>query len=63
MSGVTIGVDVGGTTVAAGLVTADGLVLEHAEAPTHARGAGRALDVEGKMPRSGWPATVERYVF
>jgi glucokinase len=37
-------VDVGGTTVAAGLVTADGLVLEHAQAPTHARGAGRALE-------------------
>ena len=22
----------------------------------------RALDVEGTLPRSGWPATVERYV-
>lgn len=44
MSGITIGVDVGGTTVAAGLVTADGLVLEHAQAPTHAHGAGRALE-------------------
>ena len=42
--GVTIGVDVGGTTVAAGLVDADGQVLEHAQAPTHARGAGTALD-------------------
>jgi len=41
---VAIGVDVGGTTVAAGLVADDGLVLEHAQAPTHARGAGRALD-------------------
>lgn len=44
MSGVTIGVDVGGTTVAVGLVGADGLVLEHGQAPTHARGAGTALE-------------------
>jgi glucokinase len=44
VSGVTIGVDVGGTTVAAGLVTADGQVLEHVQAPTHARGPGSALD-------------------
>ncbi|HEY7037320.1 MAG TPA: ROK family protein [Methylomirabilota bacterium] len=44
MAGVTIGVDVGGTTVAAGLVGPDGQVLEHAQAPTHARGTGRALD-------------------
>jgi glucokinase len=41
---VTIGVDVGGTTVAAGLVGPDGQVLEHAQAPTHARGAGRVLE-------------------
>lgn len=39
-----IGMDVGGTTVAAGLVAADGQVLEHSQAPTHARGAGTALD-------------------
>jgi glucokinase len=44
VSEVTIGVDVGGTTVAAGLVTADGMVLEHVQAPTHAHGAGTALD-------------------
>jgi glucokinase len=44
VSGVTIGVDVGGTTVAAGLVTADGQVLEHVQAPTHARGPGSALE-------------------
>ncbi|HKA61816.1 MAG TPA: ROK family protein [Methylomirabilota bacterium] len=44
MAGITIGVDVGGTTVAAGLVGPDGQVLEHAQAPTHARGEGRALD-------------------
>jgi glucokinase len=37
-------VDVGGTTVAAGLVGADGQVLEHGQEPTHARGAGTALD-------------------
>jgi len=42
--GVTIGVDVGGTTVAVGLVGADGQVLEHGQAPTHARGAGTALE-------------------
>lgn len=41
---VTIGVDVGGTTVAAGLVTRDGEVFEHAQVPTHARGPGRALE-------------------
>jgi glucokinase len=44
VSGVTIGVDVGGTTVAAGLVTADGQVLEDVQAPTHARGPGSALE-------------------
>lgn len=41
---VTIGVDVGGTTVAVGLVGAEGQVLEHGQAPTHARGAGTALE-------------------
>jgi glucokinase len=40
----TIGMDVGGTTVAAGLVGPDGQVLEHSEAATHARGVGTALD-------------------
>ena len=49
MSGVTIGVDVGGTTVAAGLVTADGQVLEHVQAPTHARGPGSALETIGEV--------------
>jgi glucokinase len=44
VSGVTIGVDVGGTTVAAGLVSAEGRVLEHVQAPTHERGAGTALE-------------------
>ncbi len=44
MDGVTIGVDVGGTTVAAGLVAPDGRVLEHAQAPTHRHGPGTALD-------------------
>jgi glucokinase len=41
---VTIGVDVGGTTVAAGLVGPDGRVLEHHLAPTHAHGPGTALE-------------------
>ena len=44
MSDVTIGVDVGGTTVAAGLVSVDGRVLEHVQAPTHERGVGTALE-------------------
>ena len=39
-----IGVDVGGTTTSAGLVDPDGAVLAHRSAPTHARGAGTALD-------------------
>ncbi len=41
--------DVGGTTVAAGLVAADGQVLEHQQAPTHARGPGTALDTIGEL--------------
>ena len=39
-----LGVDVGGTTTAAGLVTAAGEVLLEAQSPTHAAGSGRALD-------------------
>lgn len=35
---VAIGVDVGGTTTAGGLVTAEGVVLAHFQEPTHARG-------------------------
>ena len=49
MSDVTIGVDVGGTTVAAGLVSAAGRVLEHVQAPTHERGAGTALETIGEL--------------
>ncbi len=41
--------DVGGTTVAAGLVSGDGRVLEHHQAPTHARGPGTALDTIGEL--------------
>jgi glucokinase len=41
--GVAIGVDVGGTTMAAGLVAPDGQVLAHLEAPTYGRGPGTAL--------------------
>jgi glucokinase len=47
--GVTIGVDVGGTTLAAGLVSRDGQVLEHHQAPTHARGPGTALAAIGEL--------------
>ncbi len=39
-----IGVDVGGSTIAAGLVAADGRVLVHVQEPTHGRGPGTALD-------------------
>jgi len=42
-------VDVGGTTVAAGLVASDGRVLEHHQAPTHGRGPGTALDTIGEL--------------
>ena len=49
MQAATIGVDVGGTTVAAGLVAADGRVLEHHEAPTHGRGPGTALETIGAL--------------
>ena len=44
MSGVLIGVDVGGTTTSAGLVTVAGEVLIEAQSPTHAAGPGRALE-------------------
>jgi glucokinase len=44
MAAAVIGVDVGGTTTAAGLVGEAGEVLIEAQAPTHARGPGRALD-------------------
>lgn len=40
---VSIGADVGGTTVSAGLVGGDGVVLVHAESPTHRDGPGTAL--------------------
>lgn len=38
-----IGMDVGGSVVAAGLLTPDGLVLAQAQEPTHKRGPGKAL--------------------
>src|SRR5712691_3233693 len=44
MTHAVLGVDVGGTTTAAGLVTAAGEVLIEAQSPTHAAGPGRALD-------------------
>ncbi|HEV8437162.1 MAG TPA: ROK family protein [Methylomirabilota bacterium] len=44
MRDAAVGVDVGGTTVAAGLVAADGDVLAHFQEPTHGRGPGRVLD-------------------
>ena len=40
---VVIGVDLGGTTVSAGLVAADGEVLTHLQEPTRGSGAGTAL--------------------
>lgn len=39
---ICIGVDVGGTTIAAGIVDADGRVLADAQVPTHAAGPGTA---------------------
>ena len=44
MTHAVLGVDVGGTTTAAGLVTAGGDVLLEAQAPTHREGRGRALE-------------------
>ena len=41
---VIIGVDVGGTTTAAGLVSPDGQVVVEERAATHARGPGTAAD-------------------
>ncbi len=43
MAGLAIGVDLGGTTVAAGLVTAEGEVLGHFSEPTHKLGPRTAL--------------------
>jgi glucokinase len=43
MPGLAIGVDLGGTTVAAGLVTAEGEVLGHFSEPTHKLGPGTAM--------------------
>ena len=39
-----IGVDVGGTTMSAGLVTADGRVLHYRRQPTHRPEGGGALE-------------------
>ena len=51
-----IGVDLGGSVVAAGLVTPDGLVLAQAQDPTHTRGPGTAvatvLDVIQRMQQT-----------
>jgi glucokinase len=44
MSAVAMGVDMGGTTVAGGLVAGDGQVLTHVQQPTHGMGPGRALE-------------------
>ena len=44
MDSVVLGVDVGGTTTAAGLVTPAGEVLSEAQVPTHGAGPGRALE-------------------
>src|SRR5262249_13524307 len=41
---VTIGVDVGGTSISSGLVRHDGEVLATVEAPTHVAGPGTALN-------------------
>ncbi len=51
---VAIGVDVGGTSTAGGLVTAEGVVLAHFQEPTHARGRSAletVLDLLGRLER------------
>lgn len=44
MSGLILGVDVGGTTIAAGAVTAGGEVILEQRVPTRDRGPGRAVE-------------------
>lgn len=44
MASAVLGVDVGGTTTSAGLVTTSGEVLIEAQAPTHGAGPGRAIE-------------------
>ena len=62
--GVAIGVDLGGTTLAGGLVDAGGEVLAHLQEPTHGRGPGTALaallDLVGRLGVGiGVPGTVD----
>ncbi len=58
---VVIGVDVGGTTTAAGLVASDGRVLASVQAPTHDAGPGTALvTLEGVLERIGIEARRRR---
>jgi glucokinase len=52
MTHAVLGVDVGGTTTAAGLVTPVGDVLLEAQAPTHREGRGRALETIGGLIES-----------
>lgn len=52
MARVVIGVDVGGTTTAAGVVTTDGDVLIEDVAPTHRAGPGSALQTIGELVES-----------
>ncbi len=52
MTGVVLGVDVGGTTTAAGLVTAAGEVLREVQVPTHGTGPGRALETIAELIES-----------
>jgi glucokinase len=47
--GLLLGVDVGGTTIAAGAVTAAGEVILEQRVPTRDRGPGRAVDVIGSL--------------
>lgn len=44
MASAVLGVDVGGTTIAAGLVTATGDVIREAQAPTRGGGSGHAIE-------------------
>ena len=52
MTKAVLGVDVGGTAIAAGLVGEAGEVIAQAHAPTHGRGPGRVLETIGELIES-----------
>lgn len=56
---VVIGVDVGGTATAAGVVDAAGAVLAEAQAPTHREGPGTAVAMIGALIEAALAAAVD----